>query len=59
MRRVLELRDRFADKVDSIAVKIQIRLPNGKMYGQVGKLDFVDVNVAQDTDTINPARDHS
>jgi membrane fusion protein (multidrug efflux system) len=52
MRRVLELRDRFADKGGFDAVKIQIRLPNGKMYGQVGKLDFVDVNVAQDTDTI-------
>ena len=52
MRRVLELRDRFADKGGFDAVNIQIRLPNGKMYGQVGKLDFVDVNVAQDTDTI-------
>jgi membrane fusion protein (multidrug efflux system) len=52
MRRVLELRDRFSDKGGFDAVKIQIRLPNGKMYGQVGKLDFVDVNVAQDTDTI-------
>jgi membrane fusion protein (multidrug efflux system) len=52
MRRVLELRDRFADKGGFDAVKIQVRLPNGKMYGQVGKLDFVDVNVAQDTDTI-------
>ena len=40
MRRVLELRDRFADKGGFEAV----RLPNGKMYGQVGKLDFVDVS---------------
>jgi membrane fusion protein (multidrug efflux system) len=52
MRRVLELRDRFADKGGFDAVRIRLRLPNGKLYDQVGKLDFVDVNVAQDTDTI-------
>jgi membrane fusion protein (multidrug efflux system) len=51
-RRLLDLRDRFADKGGFNAVRIRLRLPNGKLYGQVGKLDFVDVNVAQDTDTI-------
>jgi membrane fusion protein (multidrug efflux system) len=51
-RRLLELRDRFADKGGFDAVRIRLRLPNGKLYDQVGKLDFVDVNVAQDTDTI-------
>jgi membrane fusion protein (multidrug efflux system) len=33
-------------------VRIQLRLPNGRMYDQVGKLDFVDIRVARDTDTI-------
>ena len=51
-RRLLELRDRFADKGGFDAVRIRLHLPNGKLYDQVGKLDFVDVNVAQDTDTI-------
>jgi membrane fusion protein, multidrug efflux system len=51
-RRLLDLRDRFSDKGGFNAVRIRLRLPNGKLYGQVGKLDFVDVNVAQDTDTI-------
>src|SRR6267154_5217411 len=51
-RRLLELRDRFADKGGFDAVKIRVRLPNGKLFDQVGKLDFVDANVAQDTDTI-------
>jgi membrane fusion protein, multidrug efflux system len=52
VRRVLQLRDRYADKGGFDAVKIQLRLPNGRMYDQVGKLDFVDIRVARDTDTI-------
>jgi membrane fusion protein (multidrug efflux system) len=52
MRRVLELRDRYADKGGFDAVRIQLRLPNGKIYSQAGKLDFVDVSVAKETDTI-------
>jgi membrane fusion protein (multidrug efflux system) len=52
MRRTLELRDRYADKGGFNAVRIRLRLPDGTMYGQVGKLDFVDVSVASDTDTI-------
>ena len=52
MRRVLELRDRYADNGGLDAVKIRLKLPNGRMYGQTGKLDFVDIAVAKDTDTI-------
>ena len=52
VRRVLDLRDRYADKGGFDAVRIQLRLPNGRMYDQVGKLDFVDIRVARDTDTI-------
>jgi len=52
MRRVLELRDRYADRGGLDAVKIRLKLPNGRMYGQTGKLDFVDIGVAKDTDTI-------
>lgn len=52
MRRVIELRERYADKGGFDAVKIRIRLPNGELYGQTGKLDFVDIGVAKDTDTI-------
>jgi membrane fusion protein, multidrug efflux system len=52
MRRVLELRDRYVDKGGFEAVTIRLRLPNGKMYDQAGKLGFVDVGVAKDTDTI-------
>jgi len=52
VRRVLELRDRYSDKGGFDAVRIQLRLPNGRMYDQVGKLEFVDIRVARDTDTI-------
>lgn len=52
VRRVLELRERYADKGGYHAVKIRLRLPNGEIYGQTGKLDFVDIGVAKDTDTI-------
>jgi membrane fusion protein, multidrug efflux system len=52
MRRILELRDRYADKGGFDAVVIRLRLPNGKLYDQVGKLDFVDIGVAKDTDTL-------
>jgi len=52
VRGLEELRDRNADKGGLDAVNIRLRLPNGKIFGQVGKLDFVDVSVATDTDTI-------
>ncbi len=52
VRRVIELRDRYADKGGFDAVKIRVRLPDGEIYGQTGKLDFVDIGVARDTDTI-------
>ena len=52
VRRVLELRERYADKGGYHAVQIRVRLPNGEIYGQTGKLDFVDIGVAKDTDTL-------
>lgn len=52
MSRILELRERYADKGGFDAVVIRLRLPNGKLYDQVGKLDFVDIGIAKDTDTL-------
>jgi membrane fusion protein, multidrug efflux system len=52
MPRALELRDRYVANGGFEAFRIRLRLPGGKTYDQVGKLDFVDINVAQDTDTI-------
>jgi membrane fusion protein, multidrug efflux system len=52
VRRVIELRERYADKGGFDAVTIRVRLPNGEIYRQTGKLDFIDIGVAKDTDTI-------
>jgi membrane fusion protein (multidrug efflux system) len=52
VRTGLELRQRYADKGGFNAVVIKIRLPDGRMYGQTGKLNFVDNTIAASTDTI-------
>jgi membrane fusion protein (multidrug efflux system) len=52
VRRALDLRDRYANKGGMDAVQVRLRLPNGRMYSQIGKLDFYDVTIAKDTDTI-------
>jgi len=51
-RRAIELRKQYADKGGFDAVKVQIRLPDGRLYGETGKLDFVNNSIAQDTDTL-------
>lgn len=65
VRRALELRDRYAAHGGFEAVRIRLRLPDGKMYDQTGKLDFVDIRVETETDSItfrgtipNPAQQH-
>jgi membrane fusion protein, multidrug efflux system len=52
LRQALELRERYGPQGGLEAVVIRLRLPNGRMYGQSGKLNFVDNTIAQNTDTI-------
>jgi membrane fusion protein (multidrug efflux system) len=52
VRSVLELRDRYVPLGGFNAVKIRIVLPDGKTYGQTGKLNFIDNTVSSNTDTI-------
>jgi membrane fusion protein, multidrug efflux system len=52
VRTVLDLRQRLAEKGGLDTAVATIRLPNGTMYGQAGKLDFVDSTVNTTTDTI-------
>lgn len=52
VREVLALRDRYVIGGGFKAVVIRIRLPDGRLYDQVGKLDFVNNTIAQNTDTI-------
>jgi membrane fusion protein (multidrug efflux system) len=52
VRAALELRERYATRGGFNAVVIKIRLPDGRLYGQTGQLNFVDNTVAQSTETI-------
>jgi membrane fusion protein, multidrug efflux system len=52
VRTVLELRNRLGPNGGLGAAVVKVRLPNGDMYGQEGKLDFVDNTVSATTDTI-------
>jgi len=52
VRTALELRERDASKGGLNAVVIKIRLPDGRMYGQTGKLNFFDNIVSSSTDTL-------
>jgi membrane fusion protein, multidrug efflux system len=52
LRTGLELRDKYVPKGGFSAVRIRLRLPTGKIYGQVGHLDYVAPTVDQNTDTI-------
>lgn len=52
LRQGLELRERYGPQGGLEAVVIRLRLPDDRMYGQTGKLNFVDNTIAQNTDTI-------
>jgi membrane fusion protein, multidrug efflux system len=52
VRSAFDLRARFADKGGFKAVVLKLRLPDGRLYEQAGKLDFLDNTIAGTTDTI-------
>ena len=52
VRQALELRERYVTKGGFNAVVIKVRLPNGRIYGQAGKLNFANNTIAQNTDTL-------
>ena len=52
VRAGLDLRNRYDAKGGFNAVVLKIRLPDGRIYGQSGKLDYVSPTVATNTDTI-------
>jgi membrane fusion protein (multidrug efflux system) len=51
-RSQLELEKQYADRGGLNAVEVRLRLADGSMYGQVGKINFVAPSIAQNTDTI-------
>jgi membrane fusion protein (multidrug efflux system) len=52
LRAGLELRNRYATKGGLNAVVIKLRLPDGTIFSQDGKLDYISPTVAENTDTI-------
>jgi membrane fusion protein (multidrug efflux system) len=52
LRAGLELRDRYATKGGLNAVVIKLRLQDGTIFSEDGKLDYVSPTVAENTDTI-------
>jgi membrane fusion protein (multidrug efflux system) len=51
-RTAMALRDEAVEKGGISALVVKVRLPNGRLYNQTGKLDFLDNTVAPGTDTI-------
>jgi membrane fusion protein, multidrug efflux system len=52
VRTAIELRDKYVPKGGFNSVVIRLRLPTGKIYKQVGHLDYVSPTIDQNTDTI-------
>jgi membrane fusion protein, multidrug efflux system len=52
VREALQLRERYATRGGFNAVIIRVRLTDGRLYDQIGHLNFVNNTIAQNTDTI-------
>ena len=52
VREALALRQRYTARGGFKEVVIRVRLPDGRLYDQVGQLNFVNNTIAQNTDTI-------
>jgi membrane fusion protein (multidrug efflux system) len=52
LRAQLDLAKRYADKGGMNAVVIRLRLPDGSMYDQTGKIDYIEPTVQATTDTV-------
>lgn len=52
VRTALDLRTRFADRGGLTALRVRIRLPDGRMYGPTGTLDYADPTVSATTDSL-------
>ncbi len=52
VREALSLLQHYASRGGFKAVVIRIRLPDGRLYSQVGQLNFINNTIAQNTDTI-------
>ncbi|MGR7997723.1 efflux RND transporter periplasmic adaptor subunit [Xanthobacter sp. ZOL 2024] len=52
-RKLIELQQEHAAEGGAEGgLRVRLRLPDGRLYGEVGQLDFIDPNVAANTDSI-------
>jgi membrane fusion protein (multidrug efflux system) len=51
-RAALDLRNRYANKGGFGAVVLKLRLPDGRIYEQEGRPDYISPTVAENTDTV-------
>jgi membrane fusion protein, multidrug efflux system len=52
VREVLALRQRYAAKGGRDALVIRLRLPDGRLYGPAGRVNFASNSITQTTDTL-------
>ncbi|HWL80958.1 MAG TPA: efflux RND transporter periplasmic adaptor subunit [Roseomonas sp.] len=52
VRTMTEVRQRYASRGGLAAVQLRVQLPDGRTYDQVGHLDFMDIDVGRDTDSV-------
>jgi membrane fusion protein (multidrug efflux system) len=52
LRSGVELRDRFEGRGGVSAVVVRIRLVNGQIFDEAGRIEFIDTQVSRDTDTL-------
>lgn len=52
VRTAIDLRMRYADRGGLTAMRVRIRLPDGRMYGPTGTLDYADPSVSPNTDSL-------
>ena len=64
VRQALELRNRYADRGGFAALRVRVRLPDGRIHPHPGRLDYADPSVAPNTDSLtlratipNPVRE--
>lgn len=51
-RTALDIQERLTQAGNFDVLRVRVRRPNGKIYGQVGKLDFLNNSVSATTDTL-------
>ena len=52
VREAVELRNHYASQGGFAAVQVRASLPDGRLYNEIGHIDYMDPSVAANTDTV-------